>query len=61
MNEFFVNGNNQEQTYEEHSYYNYSLENVSKQTKELITKLREKYNIKAPELFTGEHQELVLE
>ena len=61
MNEFFVNGNNQELTYEEHCYYNYSIEKTSKQTKELITKLREKYNIEAPELFIGVHQELVLE
>ena len=61
MNEFFVNGNNQELTYEEYCYYNYYIEKTSKQTKELITKLREKYNIEAPELFIGVHQELVLE
>ena len=61
MNEFFINGSNQEQIYEEHSYYNYSIENASKQTKELIIQLREKYNLNTPELYIGESQPLVLE
>ena len=61
MNEFFVNGSNLEQNYEEHSYYNYSIENVSKQTRALIDELRIKYQLNTPELFVGEHQPLVLE
>lgn len=61
FNEFFVNGNNEEQKYNEYSYFNYSIESVSKNTKALIEKLRVKYNLNTPELFVGEHQELVIE
>ena len=61
MNEFFVNGNNETQTYKENDFYNYSIELVSNKTKELINQLREKYNLTVPSLFIGEHQELVLE
>ena len=61
MNEFFVNGNNETQTYKENDFYNYSTELASSKTKELISQLREKYNLTTPSLFIGEHQELVLE
>ena len=61
MKEFFVNGSNIEQNYEEYIYYNYSIELVSNKTKELINKLREKYNLVTPTLFVGEYQPLVIE
>ena len=59
--EFFVNGNNTEQQYKEYSFYNYSIERISKTTKEMISKLRAKYDIPEPTIFKGEHQELVIE
>ena len=61
MNEFFVNGNNETQTYKENDFYNYSIELTSNKTKELISKLREKYNLTAPSIFVGVSQPLVLE
>ena len=61
MNEFFVNGNNETQTYKENDFYNYSIELPSSKTKTLISQLREKYNLTTPSLFIGEQQELVLE
>ena len=61
MNEFFVNGSNIEQKYEEYSYYNYSIELASKKTKTMIEELRKRYELDTPELFIGEHQPLVLE
>ena len=61
MNEFFVNGNNETQTYKENDFYNYSIELPSNKTKTLISQLREKYNLTTPSLFIGEQQELVLE
>ena len=61
MNEFFVNGDNNKQEYNENTFYNYSIEFVSKQTKTLITQLREKYNLITPTIFQGQHQPLVLE
>lgn len=61
MNEFFVNGNNEIQTYKENDFYNYSIELASKKTKELILQLREKYNLTAPSMFVGVSQPLVLE
>lgn len=61
MNEFFVNGDNNEQEYNENKYYNYSIEMVDNKTKELIEALRKKYNLEIPELFIGEHQNLVLD
>lgn len=61
MNEFFVNGNNDVQEYKENNFYNYSIELIDNKTKELVEKLREKYNLETPELFIGEHQNLVIE
>ena len=61
MNEFFVNGNNETQTYKENDFYYYSIELPSNKTKTLISQLREKYNLTTPSLFIGEQQELVLE
>lgn len=61
MNEFFVNGSNEEQFYEEHSFYNYSVELANKMTKDIIIKLREKYNLTTPSIFIGTSQPLVLE
>ena len=61
MQEFFVNGNTEEQVYKEAQYYNYSIEKANANTKELIKKLREKYNIQEPKIFVGLHQNLVLE
>lgn len=61
MNEFFVNGSNETQTYKENDFYNYSIELASSKTKTLISQLREKYNLTTPSLFVGEHQPLVLE
>lgn len=59
--EFFVNGDTEEQEYKDCIYYNYSIENTSKQTKTLIESLREKYELITPKLFVGKHQDLVLE
>ena len=61
IGEFFVNGNNETQQYKEVEFYNYSIELASNKTKELIIKLREKYNLTTPTIFQGQHQELVLE
>lgn len=61
MGEFWVNGSAAVQEFEEHKYYNYSIELVSGRTKQMIEKLREKYNLITPVLFKGEHQELVLD
>ena len=61
MNEFFVNGNNETQQYKENDFFNYSIELASSKTKELISQLREKYELTSPSLFIGQHQELVLE
>ena len=59
--EFFVNGNTEEQVFKEHSFYNYSIEKVDKSNKEMILKLREKYEISEPQLFKGNHQNIVLD
>ena len=59
--EFFVNGSSIEQNYSGYRYYNYSIENTSKKTREMIEELRKKYNIDTPKLFIGKHQPLVLE
>ena len=59
--EFFVNGNTIEQQYKEHNFYNYSIERINKQTKEMLSKLREKYNIPEPQIFKGKSQELVID
>ena len=59
--EFFVNGNTELQTFKEHSFYNYSIEKVDKSNKEMILKLREKYEIPEPQLFKGNHQNIVLD
>ena len=61
IGEFFVNGNNETQQYKEVEFYNYSIELASNKTKELIIKLREKYNLTTPTIFQGQHQQLVLE
>ena len=60
IGEFFVNGNNETQQFNENEFYNYSIELASNKTKELINKLREKYNLTAPELFVGVSQPLIL-
>lgn len=59
--EFFVNGDTEEHEYKDCIYYNYSIENASKQTKTLIESLRKKYELITPKLFVGKHQDLVLE
>ena len=59
--EFFVNGNTEEQTFKEHSFYNYSIEKVDKSNKEIILKLREKYEIPEPQIFKGNHQNIILD
>lgn len=61
MEEFWVNGSNETQEFKENRFYNYSIEIASHKTKTLITKLREKYNLEAPELFIGVSQPLILE
>ena len=61
IGEFFVNGNNETQQYKEVEFYNYSIELASNKTKELIIKLREKYNLTTPTIFQGQHQQLILE
>ena len=59
--EFFVNGNTDEQSFKGHPFYNYSIEKVNKMNQEMILKLREKYQIQEPQLFTGDHQDIILE
>ena len=59
--ETFVNGNTDVQTFKEHSFYNYSIEKVDKSNKEMILKLREKYEISEPQVFKGNHQNIVLD
>ena len=61
MHEFFVNGNTEKHEFKECPYYNYSIEKTNINTKDLIGKLREKYNIVEPDVFIGQHQDLVLE
>lgn len=61
MNEFFVNGSTEEQEYKDNKFYNYSIELASSKTKLMIDKLRDKYNLITPTIFTGMHQDLVLE
>ncbi|WP_289705145.1 hypothetical protein [Bacteroides acidifaciens] len=61
MQEFFVNGNTEKQEYKEYPYYNYSIERTNINTKDLIARLREKYNIAEPDIFIGKHQDLVLD
>ena len=61
MQEFFVNGNTEKQEYKEYPYYNYSIERTNINTKDLIAKLREKYDIAEPDVFIGKHQDLVLD
>lgn len=60
MNEFFINGNTEEQDYNDYKFYNYSIERIDTKTKELVEKLREKYKLDTPTLFIGEHQDLVI-
>ena len=60
MKEFFINGNTIKQTYNEYPYYNYSIDYTTKTTQDRVKQLREKYNLQAPELFIGKHQDLVL-
>lgn len=60
MNEFFINGNTEEQDYNDYKFYNYSIERIDAKTKELVEKLREKYKLDTPSLFIGEHQDLVI-
>ena len=60
MNEFFINGNTEEQDYNDYKFYNYSIERINTRTKELVEKLREKYKLETPTLFIGEHQDLVI-
>lgn len=60
--EFFVEGCNEEQTFKDYKYYNYSIRKAAdKRTKELIEQMRVKYDITKPQLFVGEKQELVLD
>ncbi len=59
--ETFVNGNTDVQTFKEHSFYNYSIERVNKSNQEMILKLREKYEIPEPQIFKGNHQDIVLD
>ena len=61
MHEFFVNGNTEKHEFKECPYYNYSIERTNINTKDLIAKLREKYNITEPDVFIGKHQDLVLD
>lgn len=61
MNEFFVNGNTEEQEYNENKFYNYSIERVDAKTLNIVETLRKKYNLEPPQIFIGEHQDLVLE
>lgn len=61
MNEFFINGNTEEQEYNENKFYNYSIERANAKTLEIVKALREKYNLEPPQIFIGEHQDLVLE
>ena len=59
--EFFVNGNTEKQVYKESEYYNYSIERVNKANQEMLSQLREKYNIPEPTIFKGIHQNIILE
>lgn len=59
--EFFVNGNTEKQVYKESEYYNYSIERVNKVNQEMLSQLREKYNIPEPTIFKGIHQNIILE
>ena len=60
--EFFVEGSNEEQSFKEYKYYNYSIRKVNdKKTKELIEQMRQKYNINTPQLFVGVQQQIVLD
>ncbi|KAK8837184.1 hypothetical protein M9Y10_036913, partial [Tritrichomonas musculus] len=59
--EFFVNGNTEKQAYKESEYYNYSIERVNKVNQEMLSQLREKYNIPEPTIFKGIHQNIILE
>ena len=61
MHEFFVNGDTEKHEFKECPYYNYSIERTNINTKDLIVKLREKYNIVEPDVFIGKHQDLVLD
>ena len=60
--EFFAEGSNEEQSFKEYKYYNYSIRKVNdKKTKELIEQMRQKYNINTPQLFVGVQQQIVLD
>lgn len=59
--EFFVNGNTEKQVYKEHEYYNYSIERINKTNRDMLLKLREKYDIPEPTIFKGTHQNIVLD
>ena len=61
MREFFVNGNTEKREYKGCPYYNHSIERTNINTKDLIARLREKYNIAEPDIFIGKHQDLVLD
>lgn len=58
--EFFINGNTDPQEYKGNTYYNYSLERTDVATRNKITQLRQKYDIKEPEIFIGKHQDLII-
>ena len=60
--EFFAEGSNEEQSFKDYKYYNYSIRKVNdKKTKELIEQMRQKYNINTPQLFVGVQQQIVLD
>ena len=60
--EFFAEGSNEEQSFKDYKYYNYSIRKVNdKKTKELIEQMRQKYNINTPQLFVGVQQQLILD
>lgn len=61
MNEFFVNGDNTLQEYKESLFYNYSIELADINTKKLVQTLRAKYKLETPQIYVGEHQDLVIE
>ena len=56
-----MNGNTEKQVFRESPYYNYSIEKTNINTKDLIVRLHEKYNIEEPDVFIGKHQDLVLD
>ena len=58
--EFFINGNTDPQEYKGNTYYNYSLERIGVATRNKITLLRQKYDIKELEIFIGKHQYLII-